>query len=73
MPLQIRKLWARMTGLKEWDREVDILHNTVDDATPAPGALPGQELPRDLDQQTPLSAEQRRERYEGWKGEDPGH
>lgn len=73
MPSAFGKLWARVTGLKDWDREVAILHNTVDDETPAPGVLPGQDVPRDFNDQRPLSAEERHERYEVWEGEEPGH
>jgi hypothetical protein len=73
MPLGLGKLWARVTGLKDWDREVEILHNTVDDDTPAPGVLPGQDVARDLDQQVPLTREERHQRYEVWEGDDPGH
>jgi hypothetical protein len=73
MPRTLGSLWARLTGLKEWDREVAILHNTVDDDTPAPGVLPGQEVPRDLNDQVPLTASERHQRYEVWEGDEPGH
>lgn len=73
MPNSLSKLWARVVGLKEWDREASALHNTVDDDTPAPGNLPDRPTPRDLNDQTPLDASARKERYETWEGEDPGH
>lgn len=73
MPHSFGKLWARMTGLREWDREVSILRNTIDDDVPAPGVRPGEEVARDLNQQLPLSKEERHQRYEVWDGDDPGH
>jgi hypothetical protein len=73
MPFGLGKVWSRITGLKEWDREVEILRNTIEDDTPAPGVPPGQDAPRDHNDQEPLTAEERHQRYEEWEGEDPGH
>jgi hypothetical protein len=73
MPLGLGKLWARVVGLKDWDREVKSLHNIVGDDTPAPGVLPGQEVPTHLQDQVPLTKEEQRKRYEEWEGEEPGH
>jgi hypothetical protein len=72
-PNKLSQLWARVVGLKEWNREADALHNTVGGDSPAPGDLPGQPTPRDYDQQVPLTAAERKQRYENWEGEDPGH
>ena len=69
----LSRLWARVVGLKEWDTEVRSLRNTVDDDTPAPGDLPGRPTPAHLQDQVPLSKEERKARYERWEGEDPGH
>jgi len=73
MPNSLSKFWARVVGLKEWDREATSLRNTLDDETPAPGELPGRPTPKHLQDQVPLSADERKERYELWEGEDPGH
>jgi hypothetical protein len=68
----LSQLWARVTGLKEWDKEVKSLHNTVDDDTPAPGTLPGKPLPSAQPDLAPLSPAEFKARYEGWEGEEPG-
>lgn len=73
MPNGLSRLWARVTGLKEWDREVASLHNTLEDDTPAPGELPGRPTPNHQQDQRPLTAAEKRARYEEWEGEDPGH
>jgi hypothetical protein len=73
MPNSLSKLWARVVGLKEWNQEAESLHNTVDNDTPAPGDLPGAPTPRDFNDQVPLDAAERKDRYERWEGEDPGH
>ena len=73
MPNSLSKLWARVVGLKEWDREAAALHNTLDDDTPAPGDLPGTATPRDYNDQVPLDKAERKERYGRWDGDDPGH
>lgn len=69
----LSKLWARVTGLKAWDREVTSLHNTVEDDTPAPGDLRGRPTPNHQQDQRPVPDADKPQRYEAWKGEDPGH
>jgi hypothetical protein len=73
MPLGLGKLWARLTGLKDWDQEVRWLKNTTDDDTPPPGVLPGRPVPTHNQDHEPLSKAELRQRYEEWEGEDPGH
>jgi hypothetical protein len=72
MPNNLSKLWARVVGLKEWDREVTYLHNTLGDDTPAPGEPPGNPTQMHQQEQSVTDA-QRKERYERWEGEEPGH
>jgi hypothetical protein len=72
MTNRLSSLWARAVGLKEWDREVTLLRNTLDNDTPAPGELPGNPTPMHLQEQT-VTDEQRKDRYERWEGDEPGH
>lgn len=73
MPLGLGKVWARIVGLKEWDTEVQYLKNVKGDDVPAHGPVSMPDVPGPTQDQTPLDAESRRERYENWEGEDPGH
>ena len=74
----LSRIWARLVGPKNWDREVASLRNTTDDDTPAPGDLPRQPMPRDEKPSSPMSsapphAPSRTGDYDSWEGADPGH
>jgi hypothetical protein len=68
MPLS--KLWSRVVGLRGWNREVQLLHNVEGDETPAPGET---EPTIAADRRPSESTPARREDYDEWPGEDPGH
>jgi hypothetical protein len=65
------KLWARVVGLKGWNKEVEQLHNIEGDETPPTGASPstvvGDRRPAETNPENP------KRKYEDWPGKDPGH
>jgi hypothetical protein len=69
----LSKLWDRIAGPKDWEREVALLHNTVEDDTPAPGTLAGHPLESAQPDLQPLTKDEQRRRYKDWEGEEPGH
>jgi hypothetical protein len=73
MANELSKLWARVTGLKGWNEEVRSLHNIVGDGVPSPGTLKDHPLPSAQPDLRPLSKAERKERFETWEGEEPGH
>jgi hypothetical protein len=69
MPLG--RLWSRLVGLRDWDKEVTLLHNVEGDGTPPPGVT--EATPADERQPLDPASEEFHRRYEEWPGEDPGH
>ena len=70
--MALSRLWARLVGLKGWNREVQYLRNVEGDETPAPGvAVKGTVMGEHEPEQ--LSPEEHKRKYEEWEGLDPGH
>jgi hypothetical protein len=73
MPSGLGSWWAKLTGGKHWDRQVALTKNTLEDDVPPQGFGQTEPVPRNWQDQVPLSADEKRRKYEEWEGEDPGH